>query len=132
MNFKRAYKGRNTASLLMLFFVALAFAVKALLPAGFMPVVNKDGFTQIVICSGMGEKTITVPSDEAPSQEHQETSSDKVCAYQVLASAKPLLSPPNFVLPAPPILRDDFVSLDDTAPTTFTILSFDARGPPLA
>lgn len=131
MNHNSTMFGTKIKSKMMLLFVAVAFVVKAFLPSGFMPVVNKDGFTQIVICSGMGEKTITVPSDDMPSQDHQNAPSDKVCAYQILASAKLLFTPPALTIPAPSILRDDFVSPDETTHVTFVTLSFDARGPPV-
>ncbi len=132
MNLTGDKRQKTLASSCVMMMIVLAFALKSVLPAGFMPVINKDGFTQIVICSGMGEKTITVPADENPSSDHKEDQASKICAYQVLASGKILLSPPAFTLPAPVVSRSPIKLFNDQSPHTTTILSFAARGPPSA
>lgn len=132
MKFFKISRQKTHATSCILVMMTFVFVIKSILPVGFMPVINKDGFTQIVICSGIGQKTITVPSDDAPAKEHQDTPSDKVCAYQILASAKPLLSPPAVIVPAPAILRVDFKAHNDQTPVAISVVSFDARGPPLA
>jgi len=131
--FVRAAKSHSRmASSLMLLLVVFTFTLKAVLPAGFMPVINKDGFTEIVICSGMGEKTIKIPSDESPSPDHKDDQAGKICAYQVLASGKTLLSLPAFAIPTPVLSREVVQFIVENKPTTTVTLSFDARGPPSA
>lgn len=113
--------------------ITLAFALKAILPVGFMPVVNKDGFTQIVICSGIEEKTITVPSDKGPaSGHHEDGKADKVCAYQVLSSGKIILFPPILAIDTP-VMPHAVVEISKENPLpSNTNFSFTARGPPSA
>ncbi len=109
-----------------------AFALKAIIPAGFMPE-NKNGFMEMVICSGMGEKTILVPNSETPSSEHDnDTTAKEVCAYQVLASGKVLVPAPvlAFLEPQPEKLFVDIT--DDRFIISTNSLSFEARGPPSA
>lgn len=126
-------RNNEITALVVMSFMILALAFKAILPAGFMPVIGKDGVTEIVICSGMGEKTITVPSNGNPESGHQDQEkTDQVCAFQVLASGKSLLNAPAFTLAAPVVSS---VSADDIAGETFLSsinLSFTARGPPSA
>ncbi len=124
-------RGQVMASIMMLFLIA-AVAIKAILPAGFMPVIGKDGFTQIVICSGAGEKLITVPSDDAPEDGHQGTASGDLCAFQVVTSSTPLPSASPALPSAPVFLKSGFVHVYEQTPRSNVHLSFDARGPPLA
>jgi hypothetical protein len=116
----------------MAFLVIFAMFLKSAIPAGFMPTFDKEGFTQIVICSGMGQKTITVPSDNAPATDHQDNASAKVCAYQMLASGKIILPPPVAILPAPIVTRAFSVIMEDVHAAFSTTLPFEARGPPIA
>ena len=116
----------------MALLIILAVLLKSAIPAGFMPAFDKEGFTQIVICSGMGQKIITVPSDDAPSTDHQEDASGKVCAYQMLASGKTILPPPVAILPAPIITRAVSFIMEDVHAAFSTTLPFVARGPPIA
>lgn len=116
----------------MALLVILAVFLKSAIPAGFMPAFDKEGFTQIVICSGMGQKTITVPSDDAPATDHQDDASGKVCAYQMLASGKTILPPPVAVIPAPIVTRVFSAIAEDVHAASAPALSFQARGPPIA
>ncbi|PZQ48225.1 MAG: hypothetical protein DI551_01685 [Micavibrio aeruginosavorus] len=124
---------KDFAAFAVMTFMLFAVLIKAALPAGFMPTVAKDGFTEIVICSGMGEKTISVPSGDNPEPSHQDNQqTGKVCAFQVLVSGKILLDGPTFTLVAPP---SSAVSVDFTNDRTFrsaAVLSFAPRGPPSA
>lgn len=132
MIFKNKHNMTGKASSLMMLLVAFALLLKSAIPAGFMPSFDKDGFTQIVICSGMGQKTITVPSDDAPSTDHQDDTAAKVCAYQILASGKTILPPPVAVVPAPIVTRAVIAIAEDFDAAPALSLSFEARGPPIA
>jgi hypothetical protein len=62
--------------------VLLALICQFLIPAGFMPNLTGAGKTALVICSGMGEKTIFVDaagsgSDQTPASSH----SGDTCPY---------------------------------------------------
>ncbi len=76
----------------------LAFLVKAIIPAGFMPGATSDGYTTMVICSGMGEKTVLVPNDQnAPDEQSADHGQNDLCAYQAASSQKILIDiPPVF------------------------------------
>ena len=131
MHLNQTHQRTNLISSCILLMVVLAFAVKALLPAGFMPE-TKGGFTKLVICSGMGEKTILVPNDEQqPSSDHEESKSDKVCAYQVLASGKILVPVPVVLLPITVLEQTSVTLADDGFVFSTTSIPFEARGPPL-
>jgi len=116
----------------MALLVVLAVVLKSVIPAGFMPVVGKDGFTQIVICSGIGQKTISVPSNDAPETDHKEDQAGKVCAWQILASGKTILSPPLAAIPAPILTRIVIKAADNAPVAAVYNLPFEARGPPLS
>lgn len=119
----------RSASAFIMMLMLLAFAVKALIPAGFMPDYG-NGFMKLVICSGMGEKTILVPaSDNSPHDQGTELS-DEHCAYQTLTFANHVPVPAIFTITA-----GTFINLP--TPRTQTPLLADlhahsiaARGPP--
>jgi hypothetical protein len=67
--------------------MVLAVFVKSMIPAGFMPDVQ-SGMIKMVICSGMGEKTIYVPTEDAPDHSQQPDQSNDHCAYQNFGTAK--------------------------------------------
>lgn len=105
--------------------VALALLVLALIPAGFMPSFGADGKIAIVICSGMGEKTIMVDADDAPASDQ----GTDACPYFLAQSpvsvdvAVPVLLPPSYDVMAfiPPAVEQ---------PEEILILTPPARGPP--
>ncbi len=108
-----------------------AFLLKAAIPAGYMPGAGSDGYTTLVICGAMGEKTVRVPiGDAAPSQEDH--MGDKACAYHLAGMQKILLSaPPVIIVPqptpdAPVYIFPRAVLLSENT------LSYDPRGPPRA
>lgn len=112
--------------------MVLAFVLKAVIPAGFMPE-TKNGFMELVICSGMGEKTILVPNGETPSSEHQDDKAGKdVCAYQILASGKILVPDVTAIQSAPVREEAHSAQTDDSRLLSAHHLSFEARGPPSA
>jgi hypothetical protein len=108
----------------------LAVLVKAALPAGFMPS-TEGGFTKLVICSGVGEKTILVPDDSGVEQNHDDSSND-ICSYQILTSQKSIT--PTVIEPAPPMTLDKVAYNSSPALhiSSTSYLSFTARGPPAA
>ncbi|MBN8521673.1 MAG: DUF2946 domain-containing protein [Alphaproteobacteria bacterium] len=76
----------------------LAVICQFLIPAGFMPNLTGSGKTALVICSGMGEKTIFVDtagsvSDQTPVSEHP----GDTCPYFLAQGGTHLTSQP--VLP---------------------------------
>jgi hypothetical protein len=62
--------------------VFLGVLLQALIPLGFMPGANAA--TPIVICSGLGEKTIYVDDNGQP-VEHQQDKAEKSCAFSLTA-----------------------------------------------
>lgn len=132
MTLPRTRKITGKTSSLTALLVVLALLLKSAIPAGFMPAFDQEGFTQIVICSGMGQKTVTVPSNDAPATDHQGNAASKVCAYQMLASGKTILPPPVAILSAPVVARVFAAIADDADAASVLSFSFEARGPPAA
>jgi hypothetical protein len=105
--------------------VFLAFAMQSIIPAGFMPDINASAAgTKLVICSGIGEKTIYLDQDGQP-VEHKEFSK---CAYSILSSGgQPayftLAAPVDFDNPAEPFYRVAEIS-------GLSFLTPDSTGPP--
>ena len=102
-----------------------ALLVLALVPMGFMPSFGAGGKVAIVICSGIGEKTVLVDADEAPG-DHDASSS---CPYFLAQSPVPMDAALP-VLAAPVYEQAVFVIASDIAPSDIRILSPPARGPP--
>lgn len=115
--------------LLAPFLIVLALLTKSLVPAGYMPAAGTDGFVDIVICTGAGEKTVSLPLSSVPdaSQKHADT---KGCAYQFLATVITLLPASEFLLQQMPLSASasDFVNLH--IPPRIVAQSFEARAPP--
>ncbi len=130
MNLRGLTKHKGMASSCILLVMFLSLALKALLPTGFMPVIGQDGFTELVICSGMGEKTILVPNDENAPSDHKNDKPAKVCAYQILVSGKSLISPPLAFIPSPLVLSAVFEKPVDATFQPSIHSAFAARGPP--
>jgi hypothetical protein len=108
-----------------------AFFLNALIPSGFMPVFKDDGTTQIVICSGMGEQTISVPTDDTDhNNQNNDKAKDNLCAYQSLASAKTLVTQPSFhhaILDIQPVVHPVVTQQIETQTHLYV---FSARAPP--
>jgi|GEM_PF-2414405 len=99
MNFFMGQHSAKVLSSLFLMAVLVAVVVNAVIPAGYMPQ-NKRGFVELVICSGMGEKTVLVDAGDVPAGDHQDkTDTANFCAYQFLASAKIPVVPQIIILP---------------------------------
>lgn len=110
----------------------VALLIKSVLPTGFMPSFDKNGFTQITICSGLGEKTINIPSEKLPLSEHHKEQAEKICSFQLLASAKGLLNITSLTLSIFNVLVIEFPSPTERETSPSFNLSESARGPPLA
>ncbi len=96
--------------------ILLAFALKAFIPAGFMPDFT-GGMTKMVICSGMGEKTIYVPNDDNTSPPPEHSGSADYCAYQISSSSKDLM----------PFLQEDIKPFENLVSTLFYAVSSDIQ-----
>jgi hypothetical protein len=113
---------------LMMMVTAIVF--KAIVPAGFMPE-SRSGLLEIVICSGIGEKTVFVPNSHEPSAEYPDDNHVKdICAYQVLASGKILLPLILTFLPISNVEQVLHAILADKNLFSGLQSSFEARGPP--
>lgn len=130
MTLTRARNRNPSATALITIALLAALACKALIPAGFMPA-GKAGLIKLVVCSGMGEKTILVPADTAPSSEnHGREAAKDLCPYQILSSGKSIIPVVHFL--AVPELH--VVNIVFTRPDPFLSSSekhaHAARGPP--
>lgn len=83
---------------LLKFLVGLAFAVRSLLPVGFMLAVAPDhpGSVTIVICTGHGPQSLALDDDGAPLQKKSSNDSTNICPYSsagavAIGSAAPQL-----------------------------------------
>lgn len=126
MLFFRKKSSFLTAAFLLL--TLFAVIVKSFIPAGFMPE-SGTGFTKLVICSGLGEKTILVPTEDEnyPSHEKQ----NDICAYQILTAQKAAGAPDAIIVGlAPHIAKIDYLLATAGASPPPLPASFSARGPP--
>lgn len=124
------FKQGRAASLILLLLLA-AFMGRAWMPAGFMPSMAADGSYELVICSGMGEKTIRVSSDGMPvKNQGAPQSGDGTCAFQLTSLQKiiPLIA--FIILPLPE--TDQHYAAERMSVSASGIESFPypARGPP--
>ncbi len=125
------HKRRGFPAICLLALLLLAFTVKTAIPVGFMPGQGEGGMMALVICSGMGEKTILVPADSAPSPGKENASSDP-CAYHLAAMQKNTVSAPP-VLPLPASQPIDAAPAAPAANlSTPVLLAAAPRGPPLS
>lgn len=106
--------------------VAVALALLALIPAGFMPTFAGGGKVAIVICSGAGEKTILVDARDAPAGDH---GASQTCPYFLAQS--PVVAGVPVIIAAPPAFDVvTFLPLLRDLPDGVRILPPPARGPP--
>lgn len=116
----------------ILLLACVAFVFKAVIPAGFMPG-SSDGTIAMVICSGMGEKTVYMPASQVPDgPDNQDSVAKDHCAYQLSASQKNILTPPVFIdAPTQIYTNLGYIWQDQAALFTHRALSYTPRGPPL-
>ena len=110
----------------------LAMILAALVPTGFMPSFGNGGKVAIVICSGMGSKTIMVDAaDYAPAADHQQDDTDQSACPYFLAQVP--VTTDHGVLPAPapwPVTSVSFLPAHDAPREFLTLPAPPARGPP--
>lgn len=131
MTIVRSKSGPATRPQTFFAFVILCLLIKAVLPAGFMPAQSKDGWIELVICSGMGERTISVPLEGSDKTDPQKPSQTP-CAFQFVATGKsitPVFETLSVAFTTTYIAREDE---DQTPPYTVFAFLFEARGPPVA
>lgn len=125
--FKKTALARFTTSFVTMLVLA-GFVVSSLVPLGFMPEFSPEGGSyELVICSGMGTKVITVQDDN--SEPHKEKTSF-ACEYKSFVSTQSVEPVPLAYLPAPVIElgQASFVQEQVSSQTLHSPLS--ARGPP--
>lgn len=68
-------------------FFVVCFALRALIPTGFMPDFSavKDGKISVVICTAQGNKTITVTLDGKPG--HSQSKAHDICPFAAAPAA---------------------------------------------
>ena len=71
---------RHSSGILVL--LLLVFAIRAMVPAGFMPDLSQNSGHLITICSGVEMKQVMVGEDGQPVQEHVQ----KTCPYSFLSA----------------------------------------------
>lgn len=125
----RHTKTAQIAAFFLTLLVLVAFALSSLVPVGFMPEFGDDGSYELVICSGMGTKTITVQGD-SPKADTDHAEKPSVCAYQTFAAAQSVDPVPAVYLPAPVIALGQSFFPSDIAPSQTAYNSLTARGPP--
>lgn len=111
----------------------LAFALRALVPAGYMPDFGalSKGVYKVVICTSAGSKSITVDADGHSVPDNSGAHGDQPCAFSGLA-AKALPNPQSIAI-ALPLLReaDQFEVLSVVLPPARAGPVLGSRGPPL-
>jgi hypothetical protein len=112
--------------------VLACFAIRALIPAGYMPDVQllAKGSLKIVICSVSGIKAISLDAQGKPAPSHKQTHHDQACAFSGLAAVTAASSdaaappPPEFSRSGPIALAQEVLPPVRAGP----ILG--SRGPP--
>jgi hypothetical protein len=109
----------------------LGVLLQALIPAGFMPSFAKDGKVALVICSGLGEKTVFVDADDYSAPDHQSDNDDNSACPYFLAQTPAQLSSPVIVADAMLPVADLVVfNTSDTLIDQPYLPAPPARGPP--
>jgi hypothetical protein len=119
-------KTKNLQTMGVLTLILAGLFLKTIIPAGFMPGFQ-NGFMTLVICSGMGEKTIQVPVENSGEEEH--SAKPDHCAYQIFASYK-FIDVPVAVMHQTAVVTFRHLWIDESAVHRFTRISLTARGPP--
>ncbi|MGE5266088.1 MAG: DUF2946 family protein [Deltaproteobacteria bacterium] len=85
--------------------LALAVILRALIPAGFMPVFaeHEGGGLKIVICTAHGTKLVSTDQDGRPDDRSVEKHTSEPCAFVPMA----VFTPPDVIVtPAPAVHHD--------------------------
>ncbi len=126
---KRPNIAYSKTTALFMAVIMVALVVKSLIPVGFMPALGQNGMVDIVICSGMGEKTISVASDFGDAPPHSKT--ENQCPFNILTSAKLFFSAPAILIIPMAFITAPIVGAYQTFVSSFKISALFARGPPL-
>ncbi len=114
-------------------FVVLAFLLQSFIPTGFMPGTTRDGKVAVVICSGMGEKTVYVDPGSIPGDresDHPQHLSVKVCPYFSTISWSTIDSgQANIAIPVNVVVTPVF-ALQVSFASDFHYSGHSPRGPP--
>jgi hypothetical protein len=125
------YRGGKSPYLMaaVMLLTLLAVLVKSFIPAGFMPE-SGAGYTKLVICSGLGEKTILIPSGDEDPAPHDNR--NDMCAYQILSAHKGVGAPDAALIDAPAIITAvDYDQERAKSLPLHALSSLFARGPPV-
>jgi hypothetical protein len=126
-------KLRNIYYHYLSFLFIAAYAIKALVPSGFMPAVNQHGMAELVICSGNGFEVILVDRDKIPfpvDEDHNNAGhSHDVCPYAPVLSqsAAGEMNSPVVIRSPLPFFVSSHVQL---LPNTTTYKDWSSRAPP--
>lgn len=108
----------------------LAILIQSMVPSGFMPSFSSAGKIAVVICSGLGEKTVLMDAPEnqqSPAPANHDN--QNACPY-LAATAPGVLTPPAFILPPVITLFSDFTEVKDLRFVSLYDPSHAPRGPP--
>jgi hypothetical protein len=85
--------------------LALAVVLRALVPAGFMPVFDEPfgGGLKIVICTAHGTKLVSTDLDGSPDNKAVEKHTSEPCAFVSIAA----FTPPDVITTLAPAVQDD-------------------------
>jgi hypothetical protein len=123
-------RSRNKKPSLLFSLALLAFLVRSLIPAGFMPVHGAGNTYPLVICSGYGPVTIHVTADKLPQAPPQPAhgSDNMSCPYaQVLAQGMLVDYP---VLPLPPAAGPVLAYAEKPLLLNTAVKNYFSNGPP--
>jgi hypothetical protein len=111
--------------------VALALAVRALIPAGYMTGSGSTGLT-IELCSGTSGETAVIALPTDPSKNaHGKAQADSPCAFAALGlAAGPATDPIQLAIAIAFILALGLCRADAPAPARQALLRPPPRGPP--
>jgi len=112
--------------------VLACFAVRALIPIGYMPdvQVGAKGILKVVICTSAGAKSIAIDAQGKPAPSDKQTHHDQTCAFSGLATVT-VASADGVALPPPDFTRSaPIVRVQDVLPPVRAGPVLGSRGPP--
>lgn len=120
---------RNIATIALL----LAFAIRALVPTGYMPDERAAavGSIKLVICSTAGMKTVVLLADGTPTDEHSAPTVHEPCALGGLLGALALAPVPDYTQIERRCARHQSLSSAIRHATLTAVPCLGARAPPL-
>ena len=124
------FSSRSFKSLIWLL-LAAALMARAVVPSGWMPVADKDGF-RIALCTGTGPAFMTLGRDGRLHEEAPEKPAPRDPCPYALGAVQAASLPPAIELPLPPIAAQALTpaALAEVAMALRRSLRPPARGPP--